>query len=392
MVGGGAALAALLDRSLLPVAAPVMIAVAAGAGRSLARSVGRRGTWVAVAALVACAGTLFRNGAPDVAYQLSKVAGWGSRDPHSFLWVSLQNTDRELVRFVASRTSVRESFLAPDDLSALLLAFSGRTIVALPGGLSKAPAERQVELTRVLYRSEEELYQLCHDQRIDYVLYSVDVLLDTGRYSPRYRAGVRSIDPESVAFQMHFEPESLRRFTLLYENDHYRLFDVTGSPQPIFATDHPPFYQPALLAKANRDVEAFRRLAVEIMLTYADAVNARARGNAEGARRRLEWCLLQAPRFSMARLALADALMDLDRYDDARRVVAKLIEYAPDNTQALYYSAYVNAYLGRMDEAKPYLTLLLSLERDPEMLRRARALQAMVEQGIRPRPGPPRDG
>jgi len=167
---------------------------------------------------------------------------------------------------------------------------------------------------------------------------------------------------------------------------------VTGTPQPIFATDHPPFYQTDLLTKANRDTEAFRKLAVEVMLTYSEAVKARVRGNAEGAVRRLEWCLLQAPRYSQARIALADALMDLDRYQDAHRVVAKLIEYAPDNTRGLYYAAYTSAQLGEFDQAKNYLALLLSIERDPDGIERARALQAAVDQGLKPRPGAPREG
>jgi hypothetical protein len=383
---------ALADRSILPFAALAMITVVSGSAHLFSEGARKRAPFVILGALVAVTSVVFRGGTVDAPYQLAKVAGVANRDPSSFLWVSFENTDRELVRFVATRTSVRESILAPDDLSALLLAFTGRTIVALPGATSRVPAERHVSLTRALYGSEEELFQACGDARVDYVVYSIDVLLDTGRYSPRYLAAAGPITPESIAFKMHFEPESLRRFTLLYENDHYRLFDVTGTPQPIFATDHPPFYQTDLLTKANRDTEAFRKLAVEVMLTYSEAVKARVRGNAEGAVRRLEWCLLQAPRYSQARIALADALMDLDRYQDAHRVVAKLIEYAPDNTRGLYYAAYTSAQLGEFDQAKNYLALLLSIERDPDGIERARALQAAVDQGLKPRPGAPREG
>jgi tetratricopeptide (TPR) repeat protein len=187
---------------------------------------------------------------------------------------------------------------------------------------------------------------------------------------------------------MHFDPESLSRFTLVYENDHYRLYQVTGSPQPIFATDHPLFYQNSILEHSNRDVEAFRKLTVEVMLTYSDAVQALAGKNADGARRRLEWCLLQAPQYSQARLALADALLELNRYPDAERVIAKLIEYAPDNTSGLYYAAYISAQMGKTEEAKQYLMLLLSVERDPALINRARSLQASIDQGLLPRGRP----
>ncbi len=392
IVAVAAAVAVLADRSALPIAALAVAVVVCGGARSASKSLRLRAPLVALAALVAFVAVVFRDGPVDAGYQLARTAGVANRDPDAFLWVSFENTDRELVRFVATRTSVRESILAPDDLSALLAAFTGRAIVALPGATSRMPAERHVQFTRALYATEDELFEVCRAARIDYVVYSIDMLLDTGPYSPRYLAGVASIDPASIAYRMHFEPESLRRLTLSYENDHYRLFAVSGSPEPIFATDHPPFYQPDLLAKANRDVEAFRKLAVEVMLTYSEARKALARGNAEGARRRLEWCLLQAPRYSAARLSLADALMNLDRYEDARRVITTLVEYAPDNTRGLYYAAYIHAHLGKPDQAKRYLALLLTIERDPELLERARALQRSIEQGVLPGPGAPRDG
>lgn len=396
IVGAVAIVATLADRSALPVSALVLIAIASGGAHSWAKN-RVRAALVILAAVIAFTAVVFpavvfRGGPVDASYQVGRLPGVSGRDPHSFLWVSFENTDRELVRFVATRTSVRESILAPDDLSALLLAFTGRAVVALPSTTSHTPAERRVELTRAMYGSEEELFAACRGARIDYVVYSIDLLLDTGRYSPRYQAAVTSLDPASIAYRMHFEPESLRRFTLLYENDHYRLFDVTGEPQPIFATDHPPFYQTDLLVKAKRDVDAFRQLAVNVMLTYSEAVNARLQGNAEGARRRLEWCLLQAPRYTMARLALADALVDLGRSEDARRVIVSLLAYAPDNTHALYYAAYLSAQLNQPEEAKSYLTLLLSIESDPDLIQRARNLQSAVERGIPVRAAAPADG
>lgn len=376
-----AAIIVLADRSALPVASLALVAVASGAALAVTAAPWWRRALVGVAVLMAITSVIFRGTRADAPYQLAKAAGVANRDAHTFLWVSFENTDRELVRFVASRTSVRESILAPDNISALLRAFTGRTIVALPGALSKAPAERHASLTRALYGSEEDVYQMCRTAHIDYVLYSIDVVLDTGPYSPRY-LGAATVSPESVAFQMHFEPESLRRFTLVYENDHYRLFQVTGEPQPIFATDHPPFYQRDLLAKADRNIDTFRTLAVDVMLTYSEAVKALAHGNAEGARRRLEWCLQQVPRYTDARMALADAFVALKQPEDGLRAVTSVLQYAPDDTGALYYAAYLSGQLGRTDQAKAYLSLLFTIERDPERIRRAQTLQYAIEHDL----------
>ncbi len=389
VVAAIAAAAALLDRSLLPVAAAAVVPVVAGGAIAANRDLRIRVPLLILGFYCAFAGVAFRQKGPDAVYQIARAVGAAHRDPDAFLWVSLENTDRELVRFVSSRTSVRESILAPDDLSALLLTFTGRTSVLLPAGTSPAAAAKHVRLTRAFYGGEEEFHRLCQETKIDYVVYSVDVLLDSGRYSPRYLAGVESLDAGAVAFQMHFVPESLNYFTLLYENDHYRLFKVSDAPETVFLTDHPPVYQPAILRASGGDLEAFQHNIEMLIYNYVAGVGARSRGDLEGALRRLRSCVNSAPRFTKARLALADVYMDMERFEDARDIVMEIVGYAPDNSQGMYYAAYVNARLGHFEEAKAFLTVLLSHERDPDILEKARLLQAYMDQGLPLGPGAP---
>jgi tetratricopeptide (TPR) repeat protein len=337
------------------------------------------------------AGVLFRGSAADVALQTAKIGGGPAQgDPYGFVWVSLENTDRELVRFMSTRTSVRDVILAPDDLSALLVTSTGRAVAQLPGATSRAAAARRARLARVFYQDEAALYQLCREMDIDYVVYSIDVLLDGGDYSPRYVAGVTAMDPRSIAVRMHFEPESIEHFTLVYQNDHYRLFRVTEVAQPVFITDHPPFYHADVFARAGRNLEEFRSRVVYLMLSYAAALDDRAAGNGENARRRLAFCVEHAPRFTRARLALAEVLMDMNRHEEARAQIMAVIAYAPDNPQALYDGAWVEMQLGRPEPARAYLTLLLTQTGDTKMLERGRALQVYLEQKIPLPPGAPR--
>jgi hypothetical protein len=387
-----AAAAVATDRSALPVATIAMIPFAAGGVRALRSGPRVRPVLVALGGFVAFASVALRGSVADPTYQLAKAAGVAYRDPGAFVWVSLENTDRELIRFVATRTSVSESILAPGDLSALLLAFSGRTIVQLPGATSRAACERHVAVTRALYGNEQALYEMCRSQHIDYVLYSIDVLLDAGPYSPRYLAGVTSIDPASIAFRMHFDPASIRNFTLLYENDHYRVFKVTAAPEPVFLTDHPLFYQPELFVQAGRNLDTFRERVVHLMITCVQAMNRGAAGDVQVARTRLAWCVKQAPRFTRAHMALADVLISLGRYQDARAQVADVLGYAPDHSLALYYAAYLEVQLERPEAARPYLTLLFAQERDPALLQKARALQSYIDNQSTIKPAPPQGG
>jgi tetratricopeptide (TPR) repeat protein len=376
------AVVALVDRSMFPLAAMAVIPVVAGGARSMGRDWRVRAPLLVLGFYCVFAGVAFREKGPDAAFQVARTLHVAHRDPDSFLWVSLENTDRELVRFVSTRTSVQESILAPNDLSALLLTFTGRRSVLLPDGNGAAAAEKHILLTRAFYASEEAFHALCKDMGIDYVVYSIDVLLDSGRYSPRYLAALESINPDAVAFQMHFAPESLRHFTLQYENDHYRFFKVTDGPETIFLTDHPPVYQPSLLRASGGGLETFRRNIEMLIYNYVAGVTARSRGDLEGAMKRLRSCVNTAPHFTRARLALADVYMDLERFEDARRVIMEVVAYAPDNSQGMYYAAYISARLGQYEKARAFLTILLSHERDPDMLEKARLLEAYMDQGL----------
>ena len=384
-----AAVIALVDRSALPVAALAMIPVVAGGARSMARDVRIRVPLLALGFYCVFAGVAFREKGPDAVYQVARALGVAGRDPDAFVWISTENTDRELVRFVSARTSVRESILAPEELSGLLLTFSGRTAVLLPGGNSPAAAARHVSLARAFYGGEDAFHRACRDLGIDYVIYSIDVLLDAGRYSPRYLAAVETLDPTAVAFQMHFVPESLRFFTLQYENDHYRLFKVTDGPETVFLTDHPPVYQSSLLRASGGSLEAFNQNINMLLYNFTAGLGARSRGDFETALRRLRSCVNSAPQFTRARLALADVYMDLERFEDARRTIMEVVAYAPDNSAAMYAAAYIHARLGKFDQAKAFLTVLLSHERDPDILERARLLEAYMEQGLPLAPGAP---
>ena len=133
--------------------------------------------------------------------------GIAHQDNAKFLWVSLENTDRELVRFVSQRTSVRNAILGSPDITALLLAFSGRKSVQLEGAFATAAGQRRVALARAMYADETTLHTECREQGADYVLYSIDYLLDTSRYSPRYLAGLPDLTRDTIAWQLHFYPD-----------------------------------------------------------------------------------------------------------------------------------------------------------------------------------------
>jgi tetratricopeptide (TPR) repeat protein len=379
--------AAMVDRAALIAATPLIAVGAAAAGRELSTALRTRGVLLAVACLLILMQTLAPLNPANPTLRIARAAGIAHQDDAKFLWVSLENTDRELVRFVSQRTSVRNAIVGNPDITALLLAFSGRKSVQLEGALATAAGRRRVALARAMYGDEAALHAECRRLAADYVLYSIDHVMDTSRYSPRYLAGLPDLTPESMAWRMHFYPEQLRHFTLVYENAHYRLFRVTDTPEPVFLTDHPPVYQVDILNRQGGDIEAFNTQITGLMLSWREAVLAKRAGDHTRALGILAWSLEQAPRFTQARLALCETLVQLDRIEEAQTTVLSVIEYAPDNPLALYQAAYIFGRIGDEAKARSYLQVFRTTPADADLSRRADLLQQFLDQGLPIEPG-----
>lgn len=377
-----AALAYLVDRSALVATMVVMIPAVALAGQDLGRAALARGGLVTVGVLLAAADAFFPAGAVNPTFQLARATGIALQDKSQFMWVTMRNTEADLVAFVAQRTSTRDPFLGSRDETGLLLTFSGRTSVLLEGGTSPRDAAKTIELTRALYGDEDALYQACHRLKVHYVLYAVDDLVDTSPYSPRYLAGLATIPPHAAVMALQFAPETLKHFTLVYENERYRLFQVTDQAEPTFLTDHPIAYQRDILDGVGDDLDAFRRRIAELTLTYRAAVVAREHGNVDGALQRLRWCIEHAPGYTDARVAIASTLIKAHRLKDARTVLLDTLHRSPDNAHALYETAYTFAALGDSTSAQTYLKLFFSATKDPALVQQGRVLQTFIDQGI----------
>jgi thioredoxin-like negative regulator of GroEL len=181
---------------------------------------------------------------------------------------------------------------------------------------------------------------------------------------------------------MHFAPESLRRFNLVYENEHYRLFKRIDSPEPIFLTDHPPVYQRDIMIRNGDTYGSFLDRVNRLTLVYTDASRAAAAGDYESALRDLTWCLQQAPRFTRARVLLGSTLLSMGRPEEAKAELMSVIQYAPDNPEALYYAAFSLAQLGETEHATSLLNILGTTTRNRDLLERARLLQSFIDQGV----------
>lgn len=136
----------------------------------------------------------------------------------------LNNT--ELVRYIKFKTSQNAIFLSSFGVGPLILTYADRAIALQPKFEVKDCQHRVKEFCDVIYSNEENLYNLCKKWQINYFVYDIRLFLDNSQDGSRWTAGRTNISMNSVVFLMHFFPEELKHFELVYQNNFYRLFKI----------------------------------------------------------------------------------------------------------------------------------------------------------------------
>jgi hypothetical protein len=372
----------MIDRSLLPLALLALAPLAAVSVLKAGRSQRLRLVLAAMSSLVIVGQTVPAGGRLDLLGTIPGATGRNADQAGEFLRFSIGEPDRSLLRFLVTRTSVGDPILSLPRSSSLLATFGGRTTVLLPGIASGPMIDRTVASLNSWYQNEQTFYDYCRHLGVEYVVYSIDLVLDGSRYSPIYLSGNRWIHPASTAYKMHFFPETLNHFTLMYENGVYRLFKVTGTSGPFFSTDHPPVYQYEILERNNDTLDGFYQRVQRLLLLYNQAGSLLLGGSIDQALEMFDDCIEQAPHFTAAVLGRASALSARGELEAALDTYRYVVGYAPDNPEALYGTSLCLARLGNTDQAREYIDILMSATADQKILEKARLLGWFIEQGI----------
>jgi hypothetical protein len=372
----------LIDRSAIVFAAPALAVLAGPALYAFSKRIAARIAFIALASALIVTQIAFPLSGADLTHRIGGGAGLSPERSSEFIWMSIGDADLNLVTYLSTRTGTRDPFLASPEFSSLILTFAGRTTVVMPGINTAGMIAKSGVLLGALYGDEQELYRACIERGIAYVLYSVDMALDDSRYSPRYRSGAVDLRTESAVFQMHFFPEDLTNFELLYENDSYRVFKVVESARPIFLSDHPPVYQYDILVRNRDDLSTFHDRIVRILSLYALAAGEHTREQWSAATDLYLQCLGEAPQFTRARLGLGSAFLAQKEWPLAKAAFLSIVQYAPDNQEALFGAAFAMYYLEELEDARRYLNILIRTPGDKELVKRARGLRMAIAEKL----------
>lgn len=211
---GGAALAA----RLMPFAASFLCLAAL---RGL--KPGRAAVWVGVVAGLELLKCLAPSSPLNLAMRASAKLAAPERAP-SASWAH----ERELLRWLAVNAE-GVPVVAGYGLSASLAAYAGTPVVLHPKFETAAIRVKVAAFLSALYSDEESLFSFCRKNEAGLLVYSVDSILDDTQDGPRYASGSMRLTTASPAYLLHFKPETLKRFELVYQNPEFRVYSVGGA-------------------------------------------------------------------------------------------------------------------------------------------------------------------
>ncbi len=132
----------------------------------------------------------------------------------------------DVLKYIRNNTEENEPILSLFPLSATILAYTDRPIIVHPKFEVEGIIKKNKEFEMCLFFEEESLYNFCKKNGARYFIYQTDILLSVKKESVRYRTHNFKIGKENVAYKMHFRPQELKHFQLLFSNPHYRVYKV----------------------------------------------------------------------------------------------------------------------------------------------------------------------
>ncbi len=152
-----------------------------------------------------------------------------------------QAEERALLDWLARRGSA-EPVAAPFGESASILAYTGLPVLMNPKWEARGAAAKAAEFDSALFSDEAALLSFCTRYGARLLVYPADALLDDTPEGLRYAAGRPPLTRATAAFELHFSTRSLSSFSLLYQNEDFRVFSVGRSTQPAPAGETPAVY------------------------------------------------------------------------------------------------------------------------------------------------------
>lgn len=167
-----------------------------------------------------------------------------------------------LVKQIRYRTEPDAPLAAPPQLSGTLAADTGRPVLWRGDALDGDNRAALLEFNNAMFGSEAELVAYCRRRGARYLVVDVETLtaVDSGR--ARYNSNHPVVSEDCAAYRLHFAPEKLHNFQLVYTGPIYRLYRVLAAGEqasPVAPTPLAEAYFPTW-DRANYSADRLRLL------------------------------------------------------------------------------------------------------------------------------------
>ena len=129
-----------------------------------------------------------------------------------------------LVKQIRYHTEPEASLAVSPALGGTLVADTGRAVLLRTDMLVDGNRDALRAFDNALFSPEEALAAYCQQHGARYLVLDVGTLTEVGPGHPRYDSNHPIIPTDVAAYRMHFEPEKLTRFQLVYSGPLYRLY------------------------------------------------------------------------------------------------------------------------------------------------------------------------
>jgi hypothetical protein len=293
------------------------------------------------------------------------------------IYPNARDVEGELLSWIRGNVDPNAVVMSLHYLSPQVLTYTGRATNLndfFESPLLRRKAER---LLKLLYSSEERLYDFCAGESSDYLLVSCAVGCDATKESPLYQAGLPNMPPGCAAYRLIFEPETLARFDLVYENEMFRLFRVGSRASARAWPRSPLFYEKDLLWSRGGDIREFYD---SVMRIYAMTARGRSR-LLGGAEREGESALVDALHifyFYPAWKALDQLYARRARVEEREAAASFAYRYDPNRADVCLALAESRLGLGKVEEVREILDRCANLPASAGERERAAELLAKL--------------
>lgn len=289
---------------------------------------------------------------------LSKPTGYGSD------WESLTN-------WIKEHTKPDDAILADVDISAMLLTYVGRPIIIEPIYENAITRDRAKECLNAFYQAETDFLKLIKRYQVKYVIYQQDFLLDNSKESNRYLTDNLKVKKSSVAYLMHFQPESLKFFDLRHQTNTFRVYKVLKENEqksPVAKFPYSPYFDPTLL-KQDPKSEYFddtqtpkvESLAFAALKHYNLATELLKKNDYSNAINHFESVLQILPDFERTYYYLGLCYQKLAYYQQALSYFNKAINSYPNDLDSYLAKAMILDAQGNLSEAVAILVTAIKI-------------------------------